>query len=324
MKRLVFLLAFVLFTIPVYMQETDSSALQNPESPAEIHDVIPPDDPEIVSVAVKDTIRLKIGNKGITILEDENGTVVKVTDLNENKKVKESREEKEIVIEEDTDDTAAPQKPARNKIKGHWAGFAFGLNNFVDKDFSISRTDENQFMDLNTSKSWNYNLNLFEQSFGLGSDKIGLVTGLGFAFNNYHFDGNNSITKDSLGNTVSLDYSSRGIHLEKTKLATTYLNLPVLLEFQFPGPPKKRLYFSVGVVGGLKIGSHTKVIYKLDGRQKDKIRDDFNLSPLRYAYTARVGYRNLQVYGNYYATPLFEKNRGPELFPIDVGLCLSF
>lgn len=322
MKRLLLMLVFTAFVIPAYMQDSDSSGIAGTEKPDGLSDSTSSERVIIVSADnKKDTVRLKIGKKGIAIIEDGPETIVKVTEIDEDKKPDEKAPEE---VEIETESKSYGAKTSHPRMKGHWAGFAFGLNNFVDRDFSMSRTDENRFMDLNTGKSWNYNLNLFEQSFGLYSDKIGLVTGLGFAFNNYHFDGNNSITKDSLGNTVSLDYGARGINLEKTKLATTYLNLPLLLEFQLPGPPKKRLYFSLGVVGGLKLGSHTKVIYKLDGKQKDKIRDDFNLSPLRYAYTARVGYRNLQVYGNYYATPLFEKNRGPELFPIDVGLCLSF
>lgn len=322
MKRFLLMLAFTALVIPAYMQDIDSSTFAGTENPDELSDSTSPQKVVIVSTDTKkDTVRLKIGKKGIAIIDDGTETIVKVTEIDDDKNP-DKKSFEEIKVDKEAKNQEEKASPPR--MKGHWAGFAFGLNNFVDKNFSMSRTDENRFMDLNTGKSWNYNLNLFEQSFGLYSDKIGLVTGLGFSFNNYHFDGNNSITKDSVENTVSLDYGARGIHLEKTKLATTYLNLPILLEFQFPGPPKKRLYFSVGIVGGLKVGSHTKVIYKLDGKQKDKIRDDFNLSPLRYAYTARVGYRNLQVYGNYYATPLFEKNRGPKLFPIDVGLCLSF
>ena len=51
-------------------------------------------------------------------------------------------------------------------------------------------------MDLNTGRSWNFNLNILEYGIGLGTDKIGIVTGLGFEWTNYVFDDQNSITKD--------------------------------------------------------------------------------------------------------------------------------
>jgi hypothetical protein len=174
------------------------------------------------------------------------------------------------------------------------------------------------FMDLNTGRSWNINLNFLEHSFGFGTDRIGLVTGMGFGFNNYHFDGNNNV-QDSAGRTRELRYAEK---LDKSKLTSTYLNVPLLLEFQFPNADKDdRAYISVGVIGGVKIGSHSKVLYK---GQKDKVKDDFNLSPLRYAFTARVGYKDLSIYGNYYPVQLFESGKGPELYPFDLGLALTF
>jgi len=317
MKRFILLLAASLFVVSAYTQEPDTIA-EDIQAPDTLQPVEEPGAVKNLSGEKKDTIRIKIGKKGIAITEDPSGTSVKVIEL-DTSAVEENAKGKEEKSQE------SDEKPHRVKMNGHWSGFGFGLNNFVDKDFSLSRTPENQFMDLNTGRSWNINLNLFEQSFGFGTDRFGLVTGLGFAFNNYFFDGNNSITVDSLGNTVSLNYTSQGIDLEKSKLATTYLNIPLLLEYQFPGPSKsKRLYVSAGILGGMKLGSHTKVVYRQDGKQKDKIRSDFNLSPLRYAYTARVGYKSLQVYANYYPTPLFEKNKGPELYPFDIGLCLTF
>jgi hypothetical protein len=110
--------------------------------------------------------------------------------------------------------------------------------------------------------------------------------------------------------------------LEKSKFTTSYLTVPLLLEFQVPaGRRNKRLFISGGVIGGLKIGSHTKVVYKEDGnRKKDKNRGDFNLSPLRYCVTARIGYRALKVFANFYLTPLFQEDTGRELYPFSVGL----
>ena len=85
---------------------------------------------------------------------------------------------------------------------------------------------------------------------------------------------------------------------------------------------KHRIFFSTGVIGGVKIGSSTKVQYEGTEKGKDKTRNDFNLSQFRYGLTARIGYGGFRVFANYYPTPLFEEGKGPELYPFTVGLIL--
>jgi hypothetical protein len=176
-------------------------------------------------------------------------------------------------------------------------------------------------MELNTSPSWNFNLNVLEYGLGLGTDKVGLVTGLGFEWSNYHFDGDNVIDKEN-GIIQPYFVPVENASIRKAKLQTTYLTAPLLLEFQIPAG-KKRVHISGGVIGGIKIGSRTKMVYTVSGnKQKDKVKDDFYLSPLRYGFTARVGYRALKIFANYYPTALFKSNKGPELYPFSVGLTL--
>jgi hypothetical protein len=101
-----------------------------------------------------------------------------------------------------------------------------------------------------------------------------------------------------------------------------YVTAPLLLEFQIPAG-KKRIHISGGVIGGVKMWSNTKLKYKVSGeKSKEKAKGDYNLSPLRWGFTARVGYRMINLYANYYMTPLFKENRGPELYPFSVGLAL--
>ncbi len=249
-----------------------------------------------------DTVKVKIGKKGIKIIENEDGTSIDIIDLDE--------------MEDEKDFTY------KRKFKGHWRGFEMGLNNLSTEEFSLSLPASDHFMNLNTGKSWNVNINFLRYGLGLIGNNVGIVTGLGFEFNDYRFDNNNTIMKDDNGMIVEGTY---GLPLEKSKFATAYLTAPLLLELQVPtGKHNKRLFLSGGVIGGLKIGSHTKVVYKEDGnRQKVKDRGDFNLSPLRYGVTARIGYRALKVFANYYLTPLFEEGAGPELYPFSVGLVFS-
>ena len=312
MKRLIIIVLAGLFAAPAFTQE-DSSIVTNAgivkvkEEPGNTVVTIG-NEGEIVIKENQDTTRVKVGKKGIIIIEGEKGTQVNIEDLKD--------EENDDDLDDETDDEG------HRKFKPHWTGFEIGLNNYLNSDKSMSLDDATMgYMNLNTSRSWDFNINFMQYGFGLGTDKIGLVTGLGVEWNNYHFDNDNNIAKAD-GIIVPLDLSAYP-DLQKNRLQTTYLRAPLLLEFQIPAG-KKRIYLSAGPVAGVKLFSNTKIVYKENGdKQKIKDKDDYNLSPLRYGFTARAGYRGLKLFANYYMTPLFEADKGPELYPFSVGLTLA-
>jgi len=317
MKSLIaIVLAGMLFS-PAFTQEDSSSQI--------IEDVvIVSDEPGETIVTINseeetlieensDTTRIKVGKKGVVIIEGEKGTQVNIEDIEENDEDFDFDEE----CDEDSDDDDF------GKFKPNWTGFEIGLNNYVNSSGSMSLDNSMSYMDLNTSRSWNININMMQYGFGLGTDKIGLVTGLGLEWNNYHFDNNNTIQKVNGVIEPIEDLDLLYPNIQKNRLQTTYLRAPLLLEFQIPAG-KKRIYFAAGPIAGVKLFSNTKIVYKEDGdKQKMKDKDDFNLSSLRYGFTARAGYRGLKLFANYYMTPLFESGKGPELYPFSVGLTLA-
>jgi hypothetical protein len=85
------------------------------------------------------------------------------------------------------------------------------------------------------------------------------------------------------------------------------------------------MYIAGGVIGGVKLGAHTKYVYSDNGnKRKHKHRSDYYLRPFRYAFTGRVGFKLLKVYMNYYPVTLFLDERGPELYPVAMGFCITF
>jgi hypothetical protein len=179
-------------------------------------------------------------------------------------------------------------------------------------------------MDLNTGKSWNTNINFLQYSLPMGSS-LGWVTGMGFEWNDYYFDRNNVIGKDPATGRIIPVYPPNGAAYSKAKMSTTYLTVPLLLEFQFG--QRKKGYLSVGAIGGLKLHSYILQKYNDSGnRERIKTKDDLNLSPLRAAGTVRVGYRCLKLFANVGLVPLFRENLGPagapDLYPVTVGLVL--
>lgn len=258
-----------------------------------------------------DSTKIRIGRKSITIIDDDDNTVVRIP----NRKYHSDW------------DVEYHRKPS---FRGHWSGVEFGINGYMDKNQSTTMKNDMWFLDLKQARSWNFNINFLQYSIGLGTDKIGLVTGMGIEFNNYHFSNPISLKVDknpanpTYGMTiVDSTYIKGNFDVSKTKLSTTHLTIPLLLEFQIPtGDHGHRIFISGGVIGELRIGSHTKVVYDDHGKSKDKNREDFNLSTFRYSFTARVGYRGLKLFANYSPVSLFEKDKGPQVYPYSVGLIL--
>lgn len=305
----------------------DSLMTEAVEADSVEFDSLPSVDQQKEVVTRGDTTYISFGNKKIQIIEQDGQTDVKIKDKSPN--------EDDFTFKEDDQDRdkeanneEGEHKHSGKKFKGHWSGFEFGLNNYMDQDFSFSRSDESSFMDINTGKSWNFNWNIFQYSLGLGTDHVGLVTGMGLEWNNYHFKDTTSIHEENsdVAPLVFSDNIERD-NILKNRLQTTYLTVPIILEGQFFNKPRnKRLYAGVGVIGGIKLFSNTKVKYVENGvDQKYKNKQDFYLSPLRLGVTARLGYRALKLYANYYITPLFIEDKGPEkLNPVAAGLVVSF
>lgn len=254
-----------------------------------------------------DTTKIRFGKRKVIIIEKDGTTAIEIP------------KGEEFNSKKDRDSDFFYKKKPR--FEGHWAGFEWGFNGFMDPNYSINMKDDLKFLELRQGRSWNINLNILQYSLGFGTDKIGLVTGLGFEFNDYQFRNKTNI-KVVNGVTV-VDSSYVNYKVSKTKLSTSHLTVPLLLEFQIPTySDRHRIFFSTGVIGGVRLGTHTKVVYEDNNEKKDKVKDDFNLSAFRYGLTARIGYRGLKVFANYYPTALFEKDKGPEVYPFSVGLIL--
>jgi len=259
-----------------------------------------------------DIIKIKMGKNGISILDPEGKPKLKFEKY-------EIPGDESLIQDEDDNDK---RRRNRRRFTPHWSGVGFGLNNYVTSDYSTSLPPALSYMDLNTGKSFNFNINFAQLGLGL-SRHFGLVTGVGFEFNNYRFDGNNSITKDDQG--VIIEYvPDPGIVFDKSKLATVYFVVPVILEAQVPVNGSKTLNLAAGMIGGVKVGSHTKMVYYDDGKQKIKDKNDFSLNEIRYGPTIRVGYNSFQIYGTYYMNGLFNEDKGPELYPVQIGIAFTF
>lgn len=247
-----------------------------------------------------DTVKIRIGNRNIKIVDNGNGTSVRT-----------SREPSE-------------KKKVHRKFDGHWGGFEMGINTFHTTDYSLYEGTEFQgydFFDLNHGKSLTVNINIAETAFSNERKTIGVVTGLGFSFMDFRFDQANRTIAKGPQSPYILEPVMFEKEADKSKFNVVYLTAPLMLEIATPLKlDAHRLTLGAGVIGGLNIGSHTKV---KNGSSKDKERGSFNLNPLKYDLTGRIGFGDFCLFANYGMTPLFKTGKGPELVPLTIGISFT-
>lgn len=211
-----------------------------------------------------------------------------------------------------------------NDFDGHWAGIELGINGFAKADYSLYAAEDQDFLSYDWLRSNGLHLNAIQYSRGLQANRntIGLVTGIGLSLNSYRLDKNTSIELDDRGmvQPLNLYFDSN----QKSKLSIVYLEVPLLLEFQVPFREKAdRLYISGGINLGRRLTSHTKIKYRIDGKkEKRKSPGAYGLRDFKFAATARIGYRRINLFATYDLTPLFEDLRGPVIYPYSLGVKL--
>lgn len=212
-------------------------------------------------------------------------------------------------------------KSYRTKFDGHLSGIALGYSGLVSSIGNFSLPSDASFMSQK-GNSIAFDLNIFDYSFHI-SRRIGFVAGIGLEVNNFKFDRDISLKQNENGFIVANDYGASGVYLEKSKLTTTYLDIPILLEFQFG--KLSQLFVNFGVVGAWRMQSHTKIISnssEINGKLKNK--KGLNMANFRYGYMAQVGYNKLGLYAKYYPESIFKKDKGPKVQQFNIGLTVYF
>uniref|UniRef100_UPI003217B119 outer membrane beta-barrel protein n=1 Tax=uncultured Draconibacterium sp. TaxID=1573823 RepID=UPI003217B119 len=251
---------------------------------------------EVITDDWGDTTHVRVGRRTFKVIEGNNGTYVKV-------------------------EKGTKQKKWSGSFNPHWGGLEVGVNIMTNADYSMYNSDY-EFMDLNPGKSLSWNLNLAEYAFTNERKNFGVVTGVGFSFNDYAFNDPITLEKESVSgkvNPVPLGVDADGRAIKKSKLHVNYLTVPLMLEVKTPlRMGSSRLYLAGGVIGGLYLGSHTK--YKWEKGDKVKSKSGVNVNQWKYELTGRIGFGDFCVFANYSMSPLFKDGRGPEVHPLMIGI----
>ncbi|WP_447640562.1 MULTISPECIES: outer membrane beta-barrel protein [Chitinophagaceae] len=225
-----------------------------------------------------------------------------------------------LIVEND-----GPVNWNKHKFETSWLIFDLGFANFNDKT-PYGTAAANAYLQagtgapfaksdtrLRTVKSSNVNIWLFMQKYSLYKNKFNLKYGLGLEMFNFRYQ--NDITYHR-----NPDYIYRDtVSFQKDKLYTSYLSVPLMLNYD-PTPGRKWGFSaSAGVLAGYRIGGHTKQKSKELGTVKQG--GTFDLNDWRLAYTAEIGIGSIHLYGTYSIKPL--QNNVMDQYPYAIGVRFS-
>ena len=150
---------------------------------------------------------------------------------------------------------------------------------------------------------------------------MGYCHRIGIRWVRYHLKGNHYFKEENDYTDVYI--ASEDLKYKKSKLGITTLNVPLLLEWK---TRNNGLYLSAGAVCSFRTASSSRTCY-IDERgrkQKEKVDAGMTLRPVTFDLLVQGGIRDFGIYSRYSPVSLFEKNKGPELYPLTFGFMVYF
>ena len=206
-----------------------------------------------------------------------------------------------------------------------WQSFNFdlGTNNYLqDGDFPSGNSN----YAVRPWGSWYVGMSSIQRS-RLGK-KFFLEWGLGVSWYNFKFQEDNILIQKT-DDGVQFVQDTRDVDFIKSKLTASYVTASLIPVIDFGDNSRKSRVWEndgesfrigLGPYIGYRISSHSKLVYKDDGREKEKDRDSFYLNNFRYGARLQIGYRSTDLFFNYDINELFEEGKGPKLNAFSFGV----
>jgi Outer membrane protein beta-barrel domain len=217
-------------------------------------------------------------------------------------------------------------------------GFDLGFNTFDNSDVNtfsnaaintnsnfVGTAGKENSLALNGSKSINVNLYPFNYSLHLYKKSVNIITGLGVNFFNYRysnditfFTSNPNIMTPTPSGGNTLIYNKNKTTPSKSKVAASYVTVPLMLQFKPNIGSKKPLVIGAGMSFGYLLKGWYKAKGTDDGKYHDNISFAFN--PIQINAIGEFGIDDrIRFFGTYSLTSLY-KNGLPQQKPITFGI----
>jgi len=213
------------------------------------------------------------------------------------------------------------KKKHNHDMEAHWAGIGYGLSSVTDGFLNLSSVDG---FALNSIKSHEFFFNFTEKIIPIFRNNLGITTGMGFDWRNYHFDNNVHLTKTD--GVVSTTPAPEGITYKYSRLRTVYFTIPLMLEWQPTFGNNHSTFLAAGAIGGIRTLASSKIKYEdSEGSNIKKVEGrGMNVAPLSLDYVAMGGIDDISIYAKYSPFGIFQLDKGPDVKAISIGVVLGF
>ncbi|MDD2621650.1 MAG: hypothetical protein WC142_02865 [Bacteroidales bacterium] len=202
-------------------------------------------------------------------------------------------------------------------IRPHSNNLFLGFSSLADRNLNIADA-ENAMLKYN-SFEWGWTAFTFELTPPKTKQKgILFHAGLGIRMHQYNAENN---TAFRLVNHYTTQVAAPDdIVYSTSKLTNWYVHLPALIEWQIP-VQHTNFFIQGGLECGIKLSAKSKIMYYVDNKKtKEKIGSDLNVNPLTLDVKLAFGFGSYGLYARYGLLREFRKGRGPEVYPVAVGI----
>lgn len=206
-------------------------------------------------------------------------------------------------------------KSRKNRFEPHSGGFYLGFSSLSNNFFGFGSTNK---ASLNASETWEIGANLFDSHITLSRDRHwGLTYSLGWGYRSFRLDGNQAfLEKDGM---TGIFAGNDETFYSKSRLRYFYFRIPISFEWQTRINGHRPIFIAAGPEVEIRHG--VKSMAKVNG-EKETLGKGMYVHPVGINLLAQAGFDNVGFYLRYSTYGLFEKNKGPEVYPLSFGACL--
>jgi hypothetical protein len=215
----------------------------------------------------------------------------------------------------------------REKIRWHRTrqsfNFDLGLNNILEDG---SFPDESGGYAVRPWGSWYAGIASVQRS--RVARNFFVEWGLGLNWYTFKFENDNTLIVKNDDGIIFME-DPRDVDFIKSKLSVSFIQVSLIPVIDFNDRYRKHRFWDghkdsfrigFGPYAGYRISSRSKMVYRDDGRERDKNKDSFHLNNFRYGLRLQVGYRSTDLFFNYDMNELFKEGKGPSVNAISFGV----
>ncbi len=208
------------------------------------------------------------------------------------------------------------EEEAKQKKRSLGFEFTLGSNGWVN--WPISKIGNSSSYCIDYLKSNKVGGAFLLKGLSVKSERLYLLPGIGISWNNYVFK--NNVQVESINGNTSINIDTLNTFV-KSKLRTTYLQVPLLLGFRLGNINKNPFGVQIGIEGAYQIQAKTTVKSENGNTQTNKRKDNFSLAPYKLSALLRLSIGNFGLFGSFSITPITTNSL--DYFPISAGIIIA-